>query len=198
MKGIALFDFDGTLVARDSFLLFAHTTLGWVRVLRAVLLSSPWLVGWKLGVIGNGVAKQRLFGSLFGGCPIDRFNGYCHDFAAVLDRYVNSPLLEQVEKYKAEGYRVAIVSASISLWIAPWAEKHGIDTVIATEPEIDAGSGRLTGRFATANCHGAEKVARIRERFSDFDSYTSVAFSDNRSDFPMLQLATHATFIGKQ
>lgn len=105
--------------------------------------------------------------------------------------------MKQVVKLRAEGYQIAIVSASISLWIIPWAEKHGIDVVIATEAEIDYKNHQLTGRFSTPNCFGDEKVKRIREFFPDIDKLHSVAFSDSRSDIPMLHIATHGILINK-
>lgn len=195
MNGIALFDFDGTLIRGDSFLLFARTSLGGWRTCRAIWLASPWLVAWKLGLITGGAAKQRLFGALFGGCPEVRFKRYCHDFVAVLERQVRAPLMEQAVELRADGYQVAIVSASISSWIAPWARRHGIDIVIATEVEVDPATRRLTGRFSTPNCYGAEKVRRIRQTFGDIGDRHSVAFSDSRSDWPMLQLVKHGTLI---
>ena len=64
--------------------------------------------------------------------------------------------------------------------------------MVATEPEIR--NGRLTGRFATPNCKGAEKVRRILGLFPDRESYRLTAFGDSRGDREMLAMADEAHY----
>lgn len=195
MKGFAFFDFDGTLIKKDSFLLFAKTSLGWFKVCKSTLLASPWLVAWKIGLISNGRAKERLFKCLFGGCSVEKFEQYCADFAVILDDNLNQDMIKRAEELQSNGYQIVIASASITLWIKPWAERHNIHTIIGTEVEIDS-QQRLTGRFSTPNCYGEEKAARIKAQFGDdIATCPSFAYSDNRSDLPMLNLTTHGVLI---
>ena len=55
--------------------------------------------------------------------------------------------------------------------------------------KVETRDGRLTGRFATPNCYGPEKVRRIREVFPDRDNYHLTAFGDSRGDKEMLDYA---------
>ena len=75
-------------------------------------------------------------------------------------------------------------------WITPWAAEAGVTTLLTTAPEVD-GSGRLTGRFSGANCHGAEKAKRIRERFGAMDGCEIDAYGDSSGDDAMLAIATN-------
>lgn len=76
-------------------------------------------------------------------------------------------------------------------WIAPWAKGYGVDTLLTTAPEVDRATGRLTGRFLGANCHGAEKARRITERFGSLKDAEVWAYGDSAGDDAMLALADH-------
>ena len=68
------------------------------------------------------------------------------------------------------------------------AEAAGIRlTVVGTEMEVK--NGRMTGRFATPNCYGAEKVRRIEDVIPHREHYRVLAFGDSRGDKEMLEYA---------
>ncbi len=187
---IAFFDFDGTITHRDTFITFGCHALGKVHMAKCIALSSPWLAAWKLGAISNSKAKQKLFGKMFAGTGIQTFRSMGEDFAHTIDNDLRESTLALIEKHKALGHRVVIVSASIADWIRPWAIAHGIDEVIATEAEISP-DGILTGRFSTPNCHGPEKVNRILARYPDIKHSETYAYGDSSGDDAMLELVNH-------
>ena len=59
--------------------------------------------------------------------------------------------------------------------------------------EVDA-AGCLTGRFATPNCYGPEKVRRIEAVWPHREQYDVSAFGDSRGDKEMLAYADQAYF----
>ena len=59
--------------------------------------------------------------------------------------------------------------------------------VLGTQIEVE--DGKLTGRFKSNNCYGAEKVRRIQEAISDRSLYEIEAFGDSRGDKEMLAFA---------
>jgi len=77
----------------------------------------------------------------------------------------------------------------------------GVDAVLCTEMEVV--DGRYTGRLATANCHGEEKVARLKAWLAhDYGAATDHqpalhAYGDTKGDWPMLRLAQKAWYRGK-
>ncbi len=193
-KQVAFFDFDGTLTVSDTFLVFARRFRSPFRIAIAVLLAAPAIVGWKLGLCSNSCAKQRLFSALYKGVTAADFNKWGNDFVADIERIINPEGMAKLRKHLDKGDRVYIVSASMKPWIAPWAAKYGITGVIATEPEVDS-KHTLTGRFATPNCHGAEKVVRIKAALADVEEYETWAYGDSSGDKEMFEFSTHHYLI---
>lgn len=187
MKGLALFDFDGTLIEGDSFISFGIHAAGRARFYGRLLLCSPWLAAWKAGLIPGGRAKERLFGSLFAGMPAEDFRRYCRSFMPVIERSLRHDVIKKMQAHRRRGDRLVIVSASPKDWIEPWARTVGVDEIISTGVEVK--DGRLTGRFSTPNCVGDEKVRRVKELIPDLADYEVYAYGDSRSDEPMLGLA---------
>lgn len=65
--------------------------------------------------------------------------------------------------------------------------------VLGTKVEVDA-AGCLTGRFATPNCYGPEKVRRIEAVWPHREQYDVSAFGDSRGDKEMLDYADQGYF----
>lgn len=191
MERYAFFDFDGTLIRGDSFRLFARFAVGQTAFLKALILSSAWIIGWKLGVISNSRAKEYLFGELFKGMPYADFQRYGEAFSKVIESRIKPDTVRRLREHVANGDTVAIVTASMAEWIAPWAKGYGVDTLLTTAPEVDPATGRLTGSFLGANCHGAEKARRITERFGSLKDAEVWAYGDSAGDDAMLAFADH-------
>lgn len=191
MERYAFFDFDGTLIRGDSFRLFARFAVGQTAFLKALILSSAWIIGWKLGIISNSRAKEYLFGELFKGMPYADFQRYGEAFSKVIESRIKPDTVRRLREHVANGDTVAIVTASMAEWIAPWTKGYGVDTLLTTAPEVDPATGRLTGRFLGANCHGAEKARRITERFGSLKDAEVWAYGDSAGDDAMLALADH-------
>jgi len=85
---------------------------------------------------------------------------------------------------------VMIVSASIDNWVAPFFQN-----VLVLGTQIDVRNGRLTGKFLTPNCYGAEKVNRVKAVLKQpREHYYIVAFGDSRGDKELLTYADEAHF----
>lgn len=192
-RRIAFFDFDGTLIRHDSLLVFARRTRGRLRLALALLRSAPAIVAWKLGLCTNGQAKQRLFSALYKGVQLADFEQWGRQFSEYIDSDFNPAVRPFVDQHRRNGDEMYIVSASMEQWIRPWALAHGF-TVIATRPAV-SDDGRLTGRFATSNCHGPEKVVRIKECIPGIDNCETWAYGDSAGDKAMFEFTDHHQLI---
>lgn len=192
MKAIAFFDFDGTITTKDTLLEFIKFTKGTTAFLTGFLLNSPYLFAYKLSLISNQVAKEKVISYYFKNTPLAEFQSWCDAFATdVLPKLIRPKAAAELQKLQESGATVVIVSASFGNWIQKWAMANGLH-LIATKPEIQ--DGKLTGRIDGKNCHGREKVRRIREIFM-LQQYSQVhAYGDTSGDKPMLALATHAHY----
>lgn len=182
------FDFDGTLTTCDTLLAFIRYVCGARAMYWGFLLHAPLLVLMKLHLYDNGRMKERIITYFFGGMEEERFDRYCADFARS-HRHLLRPQTMNVMRAEADGgHRIVVVSASVDRWVRPFftgiVTKDGDCglpvTVIGTQVEVV--DGRLTGRFATPNCYGSEKVRRLLEAFPDRKNYYLMAFGDSRGD----------------
>ncbi len=184
---LVLFDFDGTLTCKDSFPDFLKFAMGRTAFYLGLLRLSPLLVTYKLRIISNHSAKEKVISYFLGGWDIDEFQTIADRYSASrIARIVRPNALKTLRRHQERGHNVVVVSASIESWLRNWCQTNDLD-LIATQLEVR--NGRLTGRFATKNCYGAEKVSRILERF-DLNEFGDIyAYGDSRGDREMLAVA---------
>ena len=198
--GLYVFDFDGTLTRRDTLIAFIRFSRGTTWLLRCFLRLLPWLVLMKLRLADNGRTKERLFSLCFKDMPLDDFNDLCNRFAvATVHRMIRQDTWDVMREALAGGCRVFIVSASIDNWVAPFFKGVGSVTILGTQ--IETIDHRLTGRFLTPNCYGAEKVRRLKEALLGLKNnrrqYEIIAFGDSRGDKEMFEYADESYYIEK-
>jgi phosphatidylglycerophosphatase C len=192
MKPIAFFDFDGTITTKDSFIEFIKFYRGAKRFYFGFLLYSPFLIAFKLKLIPNYTAKQKVLAHYFKGEDVSKFQSQCDTFAnEVLPELVRPKALTEIDRLKRAGVRVVVVSASAENWIKAWADKQNLE-LLGTRLEIK--DGKITGRIEGKNCYGEEKVCRIKEDIDLADYDDIYAYGDSSGDKQMLALARHAFY----
>jgi len=188
---VAAFDFDGTLTRRETLLPFLLHMFGVAAVARHSLALTPTLAGYALGLIGNGVAKERVFVRCFAGKRMDELQKVGESFAArILPGLLRQESLHRFAWHKQQGHRCVVISASLELYVRPWAQKAGFDDVIATRLEAQ-GDGHVTGKFSGANCYGIEKVHRLEALLGARNGYSLYAYGDSRGDKELLAFADY-------
>lgn len=188
MSQIAFFDFDGTITTKDTLLKFLKFSKGSFFFYAAFLLYSPLLVAYKLKIISNQTAKEKVLAFFFGKMSLTDFRALCQAFASnVLPELIRPKALEEIKKLQRLGVQVVIVSASLEEWIRPWTESIGAELVATC---LELREDKLTGRLRGKNCYGAEKVERILEQYTLGNYDRIYAYGDSSQDKPMLKLAT--------
>jgi phosphatidylglycerophosphatase C len=191
---VAAFDFDGTLTRRETLLPFLLYTLGAVSVARHALVLAPTLAGYGLGLIRNDVAKERVLMRCLNGMSIDALRKTGGRFAAeVLPGLLREQAMQRYEWHKRQGHRCVVISASMEIYVRPWAIKAGFDDVIATRLETQEG-GSISGKLSGANCYGIEKVRRLEELLGPRNAFTLYAYGDSRGDRELLSRADYAYY----
>jgi HAD superfamily hydrolase (TIGR01490 family) len=105
------------------------------------------------------------------------------------------PARALVEKHRAAGDTLLIITATNRFITAPIADLFGIPYLIATEPEeID---GRFTGKVAGVPSYRHGKVTRLddwlRAQRQTLDG--SWFYSDSHNDLPLLNRVTHPVAV---
>ncbi|MES2795026.1 MAG: HAD family hydrolase [Bacteroidota bacterium] len=189
---IAAFDFDGTITTKDTLFQFMIFALGWSKMMVGLVIFIPTFINYMFGNISNNQAKETLFSILFRGMPIDHFKDLGEKYQFEINQLLNKEAIEKINWHKGQHHALVIISASIVNWIEPWALQHGFEQVIATVPEVV--NGKLTGKFSSKNCHGAEKVNRLLEQYPVRKSYELYAYGDSNGDKELLEEADYAFF----
>jgi len=194
---IALLDFDGTITTKDTLLEFIRFSRGSASLAWGFLINSPWLLAMKAKIISNQAAKERILTFFFAKRSLSSFDEQCDAFSRdVLPGLIRPKALREINRLLAAGATVVIVSASPENWIRRWAANIGADLIatrLAVHPDRN-GIQALTGRIDGANCHGEEKVNRIRQRFALPDYPEVYTYGDTSGDKPMLRLGTAVFF----
>ena len=191
-RRIAFFDFDGTITTKDTLLEIIRYQKGTAKFYLGFILCSPYIIFWKLGLIPNYAAKERVMRFFFSKTPIEDFQHKCDAFSNdILPQLLRPKALEEINRLQQAGAEVVIVSASPGNWSEAWRKQFNIDA-LATRLQIK--DSKLTGRFEGKNCHGEEKVCRIKDTY-DLSSYDEIyCYGDSKGDKPMLSLATFAFY----
>lgn len=182
-----VFDFDGTLTRRDTFLELIGYAFGRRRLFLGLLLYSPVLVLMKLHLFSNSRAKELVFGHFFRGMAEERFRKLCEDFASERKDLLRPSTTAVLRNMLSKGEACYVVSASSPAWVEPML--RDFQGVKVTGTEWETKDGLLTGRMATPNCYGKEKVRRLMELVPDLKTKHIVAYGDSRGDKEIMEIA---------
>ncbi len=190
---VVIFDLDGTLTRKDTYLGF----------LTAVLRERPWRVFgclhlpvcfalFRAGIVSNSWLKARFLKAVAGGLPRGTLEKTVERLAeAVMSGYLRPGALERMNSHRDAGARIVLATASLDVYVPQIAARLGIDTrdMICTRTHW-TDKDLLTGALHGDNCFGEMKVRAVREWLAD-NGLTAVAaaYSDHHSDLPLLVMA---------
>ncbi|MFT4187053.1 MAG: HAD family hydrolase [Aeromicrobium sp.] len=193
-RGAAFFDLDKTIIARSSTLAFSRPFFDEGLLSRRAVLRSAYaqfmfavsgadhdqlermrayltrmVTGWDVATVRQAVAET---------------------LHSIIDPLVYDEAVELIERHRASGQDVVIVSASGSEVVEPIGVLLGADVVIATTLEIE--DGRYTGEIERY-AYGPHKAEAMVELAAErgYDLGQSYAYSDSVTDVPMLEAVGH-------
>lgn len=191
---VAAFDFDGTMTRGDTLFPFLLYAAGPARFFRLFTLLLPTLFGYKLGTIKNNTAKEKVFTRFFSGTGIDSLQKIAHQFSTQkLPGLIRPEAMRRFKWHKQQGHRCVLISASLDIYLQPWALSIGFDDVISSSLETGE-DGRVTGKLAGANCFGTEKARRLEALMGDRSRYELYAYGDSNGDKELLSMADYAYY----
>jgi phosphatidylglycerophosphatase C len=187
-RNLALFDFDGTITRKDTFLEVIKFAKGTTRFYIGTLWLTPVLFLYKFKLIPNWRAKELFFGHFFKGDSVEDFQDSCSRFAAhKLPALIRPSALGKLKEHLNASDRIIIVTASASDWIKPWSDQFGIEIVSTQWAEHNS---RLTGKIKGRNCYGPVKKEMILALINPADYKTISVYGDTEGDREMLTLGT--------
>lgn len=191
MKKLYFFDFDGTLTTNDTMFMFLrHCDKN--RFAKQFVIHLPLFALLKLKLAKAENVKRHFVASVLKGHTESFIQEKSHSFFE--ENYpsiIRENALEFINNINRQLSESYIVTASLNIWVKPFAEKFGMK-LIATEALFT--NGIFTGKFKGANCNGEEKVRRIKEEIKDKKFDKSIAFGDTDGDRPMLDFVTEGHY----
>jgi phosphatidylglycerophosphatase C len=191
----AIFDLDGTLTKKDTYLPFLFSCMKEVGLRIGPASLIPFLsVLYCFGIITNARLKEAFLRSVLSGVTLERLKPIVEKYvAALMEICLNQPLVEIVQKHLKRGDRVILVTASFDLYVETVAERLGISDVVCTRAEVLGGI--VTGRLCGENCYGPEKVKRLETLLGPVDWRSAIFYTDHYSDLPLLKKVSRAYLV---
>lgn len=180
-----LFDYDGTLVRRDStrFLVLALVQLRpWLAPRAALGIAALRLASSPRALQER---KCALVGALARGLTADALSAALTTAAVRMEREARPETLAALDTYARAGRRIVIVSASAGFYLRHVLAPLRVE-VVATEFEMR--NGRHTGRVSGSICYGDAKPSAVHALVGANTTIID-AWSDSLSDLPMMRMA---------
>ncbi len=194
---VAVFDLDGTITYRDTYIEFLLFCLRKrpVRVLRGGALLL-YYCAYKLGFRSNHWLKAKFLGAVAGGLGGERLKSLCEDFSEkTVKTNIKPRAIDELKRLKQKGYVLVLATASFEFYVAQLCDALGMDHLLCTKAELDGG-GCITGELDGKNCIGAEKGRQLEELKKECRWLEiSRAYSDDKVDLPLFQLARVALVV---
>ncbi len=188
---VAAFDFDGTLTRRDTLFPFLLHVAGVFYFLNKFIYLIPVLTAYAVGLIRNDIAKIKVLRLFLANMEMTALQQHALKFAEQkLPKLLRSEAMQRLQWHKDQGHRCVVVSASLELYLQPWASKAGFNDAIGSRLEIIA-DNRTSGVLLGENCFGPEKMRRLESLLGPRDGYTLYAYGDSRGDKELLSAADY-------
>nr|WP_274522454.1 HAD family hydrolase [Halorhodospira halochloris] len=190
---IALFDLDNTLIAGDSDCLWGE-----------YLVSCGAVDDQQFAAAHRQFHEQYVQGNLdidsfleFALRPlaensIDDLLKWREDFMRSLIEPIVLPAAERlIESHRSAGDHLAIVTATNSFVTTPIAQRLGINSLMATEPEVV--NGHYSGRYTGTPTFQEGKIAAVNKwlQNNELTNLSCYFYSDSLNDIPLLESVEH-------
>ena len=193
---LALFDLDHTLLPIDSDQSWGHftTTLGWTDAVAFTQKNDAFYAHYQAGTLDI-QDYVRFATEAFRIRPrVEAEAAHARFMREVIQPAIGPQVLALLEKHRAAGEQLLIITATNEFVTRPIAHALGVDELIAVELVRDA-QGWYSGEIAGVPSLREGKVERLQQwlhqRGLDWDSVETTFYSDSSNDIPLLQRVNH-------
>jgi HAD superfamily hydrolase (TIGR01490 family) len=194
---LTLFDLDGTLIPVDSDHAFGRfmVAVGWVDGQAWGARNDEFFAQYNAGTLDL-AAYIDFATSAWRSRPLDEALAMRERFMAEVMRPALRPeAVALVEKHRAAGDLIAVVTATNAFVTAPIAQAFGVEHLIAVNLQRDV-EGRYTGAIDGIPSFREGKIARVenwlRGLGAQWPDFERVHFySDSTNDLPLLERVSH-------
>jgi len=191
--GLAVFDLDGTITRRDTFIPYIR---GWLA--RHSRPMPPGMLAAALRFVVAGRDRGRLKSDLIragmGGATREAVREWTAEFVTGLGADELCPgALAAIARHRSAGDRLVLLSASVDLYVPAIGERFGFAESICTGVAWQGDA--LDGALTTANRRGEEKLRCIEDLRRRFPGASVAAYGNSGSDLPHLAVVERPLLV---
>jgi fatty acyl-CoA reductase len=192
---VALFDFDGTILRDNSFHLLIRHQLG--TGIEAWFRLAPMLAARVVRLGTSRRLKNQVLRSYSGWSRTRLESLGCDLYQSRLRGNLYPQAIAELERLKSLDYRVCVISGAFDFMLAPFCREFGIHTWVGASVAYEGQT--CLGRLETGEMRGNDKVlaATAWPWFREVNWAESIAFSDEASDAPMMELCGKRVVVGQ-
>lgn len=194
-KRLVIFDFDGTITTKDTFIGFLRFNSTQGGFILKFIVSIPVLLLYYCRIVTAARLKEVL---------LKRFISVRNekDLLVVGEKFIEHlikngeikyDLIARISEYQKQSAEICIVSASPHIWIKPFCDRFNVN-YLCTELEFDK-DRNFTGRLKGENCNGIEKRKRIEKNYDLKDYSIIIIFGNSKGDKAMMELAHEKNWV---
>ena len=185
---LAIFDLDNTLISDDSDHLWGQFLVeqGLVDSEEYGNMNTKFYNDYCKGQLN--IDEYLAFALQFlAEHPLDKLHKWRKQFIEQKIRPLILPAAQDlVKKHRNNGDTLIVITATNRFVTEPIVSLFGIETMLATEPELV--DGRYTGQYIDEPCYQHGKVSRLDRwlKVNDANLVDSTFYSDSHNDIPLL------------
>jgi phosphatidylglycerophosphatase C len=147
-----------------------------------------------LGLINNARLKEYFLTAFLGGATQEQIQQWSSTFVVKLLKHgMRGQGLKVLKAHITSGDHTVLLSASLDFYVTKLGAHLGFHQVVCTRAEWR--DNRLTGRLASPNYRGQEKVRQLELLRSRFPNTYISAYADNDSDLELLSAVDNGVLI---
>ncbi len=195
LKGVAVFDLDGTIINGQSQFLFLNFLVKNKKI--SIFSITPLLIWFLLYKFNLVSSPNKAFGyalKIFQKLTYEELSKLAIDFTN--DEYFNSKknkkILELIEKHKKEGNLIILLSTAIDIITKKISEQLKIDYCISSVVEQE--KNKIINIKVV---NGLSKLDELKSFFkkNNLETENTYAYGDDISDLPVLMFAKHRVAV---
>ena len=192
---LALFDLDHTLIPIDSDYEWGEFTiaLGWCDATEFKRRNAEFFDQYRAGTLDIHDYVRFATQAIRKQGTINSIAAHARFMSEIIQKSIKSQAIELVDRHRAAGDELVIVTATNEFVTRPIAAAFGVSELIAVELERDA-QGELTGEISGTPSARQGKVVRMEQwlaaRSLGWSDTHTTFYSDSMNDLALLEKVT--------
>jgi phosphatidylglycerophosphatase C len=189
-RPVVVFDFDGTLVSRDSFVDFSLRYCA-ARPGRVLLIAAVLPLALFLAVRSLPRAGSVLLWAMTVGSSTRSFVLALRRYAtSTLPSYAHDAIFEELARHLSEGSRVVIATGTVPIFVRGLLRARNFGRISIVGSRF---RGKWGGLVTETHCVGRVKVRELQRRFGIVE--WSTVYTDSFADRSLLSRARDITLV---